>query len=63
MNPKTLSPGIGVQQLANLYSNSLKKLPVTESLYKEIISLPCHVDLSSPEQDYVTQKIGEFYNA
>ena len=49
--------------MLSMYSNSLIKLPITESLYKEIISLPCHVDLSSLEQDYVTQKIGKFYNA
>jgi dTDP-4-amino-4,6-dideoxygalactose transaminase len=49
--------------MLQMYSNSLKKLPVTESLYKEIISLPCHVDLSSLEQDYVIQKIGEFFGA
>jgi dTDP-4-amino-4,6-dideoxygalactose transaminase len=45
------------------YQNSLTTLPLTEYLYKEIISLPCHVDLSLLEQDYVIQKIGEFYNA
>jgi len=46
-----------------MYSNPLITLPVTESLYNEIISLPCHVDLSSLEQDYVFNKIREFYNA
>ena len=49
--------------MLQMYSKSLITLPVTESLYKEIISLPCHVDLSLLEQDYVIQKIGEFYNA
>ena len=49
--------------MLQMFSNSLTKLPVTESLYNEIITLPCHVDLSSSEQDYVSQKIGEFFNA
>jgi len=49
--------------MLKMYSNPSITLPVTESLYKEIISLPCHVDLSLLEQDYVTQRIGEFYNA
>ena len=49
--------------MLQMYLNSLTTLPITESIYKEIISLPCHVDLSLLEQDYVIQKIGEFYNA
>jgi dTDP-4-amino-4,6-dideoxygalactose transaminase len=49
--------------MLQMYSNPLIRLPVTESLYNKIISLPCHVDLSLLEQDYVIQKIGEFYNA
>ena len=39
------------------------KLPVTESCYAMTITLPCHVDLSVSEQDYVIQTIKEFYGA
>ncbi len=39
------------------------KLPETESCYAKTITLPCHVDLSVPEQDYVIQNIKEFYSA
>jgi dTDP-4-amino-4,6-dideoxygalactose transaminase len=49
--------------MLKMYSNPLVTLSITESLYSKIISLPCHVDLSLLEQDYVIQKIGEFYNA
>ena len=36
-------------------------LEVTENLYKEIITLPCHHDLSETEQEFVIQKIKDFY--
>ena len=36
-------------------------LPVTESIYTNILSLPCHVDLTKREQDFVIKKIKEFY--
>ena len=39
------------------------ELPVTESCYATTVTLPCHVDLSIPEQDYVIQSIKEFYGA
>ena len=39
------------------------ELPETESCYAKTITLPCHVDLSVPEQDYVIQTIKEFYSA
>ena len=38
-------------------------LPVTESVYGEILTLPCHVDLSENEQAFIINKIKEFYNA
>ncbi len=40
-----------------------KSLPVTELAYGELISLPCHVDLSNEEQGYVINKVKDFYNA
>jgi dTDP-4-amino-4,6-dideoxygalactose transaminase len=36
-------------------------LPTTERLYKQLLTLPCHVDLSEEEQSYVIDKIKEFY--
>lgn len=39
------------------------ELPETESCYAKTITLPCHVDLSVLEQDYVIQTIREFYSA
>ncbi|MFA6136953.1 MAG: DegT/DnrJ/EryC1/StrS family aminotransferase [Sulfurimonas sp.] len=36
-------------------------LPITEKLYEEILTLPCHYDLSQEEQTIVIQKIREFY--
>ena len=36
-------------------------LPITEKKYKEILTLPCHYDLSRDEQFFVVEKIKEFY--
>lgn len=38
-------------------------LPVTEKLYTKILTLPCHVDFTEDEQEYVITKIREFYEA
>lgn len=38
------------------------KLKNTEEIYKKIITLPCHVDLTSTDQDYIVKKISEFIN-
>jgi dTDP-4-amino-4,6-dideoxygalactose transaminase len=61
--------GLGVEcgihykpnHLLQMYSNPNIKLPITESIYDEVISIPCHVDLSTLEQEYVIDKIIEFY--
>ena len=37
-------------------------LPVTESLYEEILTLPCHNDLTQEEQNRVIATIKEFYD-
>ena len=37
------------------------KLPSTEKIYKEILTLPCHFDLSKDEQMHIIKKIKEFY--
>ena len=36
-------------------------LPITEKVYEEILTLPCHFDLTEDEQNRVIQKIKEFY--
>lgn len=36
-------------------------LPVTEQIYEEILTLPCHVGLTENEQYHVIKKIEEFY--
>jgi len=36
-------------------------LPITEMIYKEILTLPCHYDLTQKEQKYIIEKIKEFY--
>lgn len=38
-------------------------LPVTESTYGKILTLPCHVDLTQEEQCFVILKIGDFFDA
>lgn len=38
-------------------------LPATEQAYQEILSLPCHLDLTDKDQDYVISKIKEFFHA
>jgi dTDP-4-amino-4,6-dideoxygalactose transaminase len=37
------------------------KLIVTETVYEQILTLPCHVDLTKEEQEFVIQKVKEFY--
>ena len=41
--------------------NSEYSLPITEKIYKEIITLPCHSDLTSNEQKHVVEIIRKFY--
>lgn len=36
-------------------------LPVTESLYAELLSLPCHVDLKDTELTYIAEEISAYY--
>ncbi|TQV64343.1 MAG: DegT/DnrJ/EryC1/StrS family aminotransferase [Sulfurovum sp.] len=37
-------------------------LPITEKIYENILTLPCHFDLTEEEQNTVVGKIREFYN-
>ncbi|MFT4804081.1 MAG: dTDP-4-amino-4,6-dideoxygalactose transaminase [Psychroserpens sp.] len=48
--------------LLSLYKTEVT-LPLTEGLYGRLLTLPCHVDLSEEEQNYVIDKIRDFYNA
>ena len=38
-------------------------LPATERVYREILSLPCHLDLTEKDQNYIISKIKEFFHA
>ena len=38
------------------------KLPITEEVYEQLITFPCHVDLRRIELNHVINKIKEFYN-
>lgn len=42
------------------YSNN--KLPVTEKIYKQVCSLPCHSNLTQSELKYLVNVISEFIN-
>ena len=37
-------------------------LPITERVYEEILTLPCHLDLSEEEQYFIINSIKEFFN-
>jgi len=37
------------------------RLPITEQIYENILTLPCHFDLTVEEQSIVIKKIREFY--
>ncbi|MFT5716046.1 MAG: dTDP-4-amino-4,6-dideoxygalactose transaminase [Oleiphilaceae bacterium] len=45
--------------LSKFKSNT--RLPITESIYEQSLSLPCHYDLSLEEQDFIIQNICDFY--
>lgn len=46
--------------LLKKYRTSIK-LPKTEMIYKKILTLPCHVDLSIKNQNYIIKKIKDFF--
>lgn len=37
------------------------RLPVSEKLYKQILTLPCHFDLDFEDIDFIANKISDFY--
>jgi dTDP-4-amino-4,6-dideoxygalactose transaminase len=46
--------------LLKKFNNNIS-LPITEKIYKVILTLPCHFDLTYQEQKFVVEKIKEFY--
>ena len=45
-----------------LYRKYKKKIPVTERIWKELITLPLFSDIKNKEIDYVINSIKEFAN-
>jgi perosamine synthetase len=43
------------------YRKYRKKLPVTEEIWHEILTIPLYYELKDAEQDYIVEKIHEFY--
>ena len=43
------------------YNNGIR-LPITEYCYERAITLPCHVDMTEVEQQFVIDKVKEFYS-
>lgn len=41
---------------------STAKLPTTESIWPELVSIPMHVDLTDTQVNYIIEKINEFFN-
>ena len=37
-------------------------LPVVEKIYEEILTIPCQLDLTREEQDYVIKVMKDFFN-
>ena len=46
--------------LLEYYRNDSYKLPVTEAIYSELLTLPLHPDVSLEDQDYIIDRISEF---
>ena len=38
------------------------KLPITEAIYSKTLTLPCHFDLSTEDQNYIIKTIKTFYD-
>ena len=43
------------------YGDGGMRLPVTEEIYNELLSLPLHPDLTRKDQDYIVRKIKSFF--
>lgn len=46
--------------LLDYYGKGKVRLPVTEKIYNELLSLPLHPDITCKEQDYILEKINSF---
>ena len=60
---KNIECGIHYKPNHLLTKYKTNSLPITEKLYEEILTLPCQLDLTKEEQDYVITSIQEFFNA
>lgn len=49
--------------LLSYFNNEHWKLPVTESIYKELLSIPLHPDVTSDQQEYIIKEINYFLGA
>ena len=49
--------------LVSYYFNDEHRLPVTETVYKELLSIPLHPGLSDEDVDFVIRTIHEFFQA
>lgn len=48
--------------LLEYYGASRGQLPITEKIYSQLITLPLHPDLTDNDQNYVIEKVKEFFN-
>ncbi len=48
--------------LLDYYGKGKVKLPVTEKIYNELLSLPLHPDVTEREQKYIVKKIKDFFS-
>ena len=60
---KNIECGIHYKPNHLLTKYKTHSLPITEKIYEEILTLPCQLDLTKEEQDYVINTIKEFFNA
>jgi dTDP-4-amino-4,6-dideoxygalactose transaminase len=47
--------------LLSYYGNMEGKLPVSEKLYEELLTIPLHPDISMTEQEYIIEKTGSYF--
>lgn len=47
--------------LLNYYGKGKVRLPVTENIYNELLSLPLHPDITEEEQEYILKEIKYFF--
>lgn len=47
--------------LLEFYGSKKGSLPVTEKVFRELLSLPLHPDISKKQQDYIVKKIEQYF--